>query len=61
MSLQSINDPRHWYDRAAEMRALAETMANEETKAIMLSLAADYDKLADRAAQRADGQGTPEK
>jgi hypothetical protein len=35
MSLQSINDPRHWYDRPAEMRALAETMANEETKAIM--------------------------
>jgi hypothetical protein len=43
------------------MRALAETMANEETKAIMLSLAAGCDKLADRAAQRADGQGTPEK
>jgi hypothetical protein len=28
----NTNDPKHWYDRAAEMRVLADTMANAETK-----------------------------
>jgi hypothetical protein len=51
-----INDPKHWPDRAAEMRALSETMNDVETKAIMLRLASDYDKLADRAAQRANSK-----
>jgi hypothetical protein len=48
----NINDPKHWRDRAAEMRALTETMKDPETIAIMNRLADDYDKLADRAAQR---------
>jgi hypothetical protein len=39
-----INDPNHWHQRAAEIRALAETMAGVETRAIMLKLVADYDK-----------------
>ena len=47
MASSSINDPKYWRDRAAEMRALAETM-----KEIMHHLADDYDKLADRAARR---------
>jgi hypothetical protein len=49
----SIHDPKHWYDRAAEMRALAEEMHAVETRATMLRLADDYDKLGDRAAERA--------
>jgi hypothetical protein len=48
-----INDPKPWRDRAAEMRALAEMMAEVETRAIMLRLADDYDKLADKAQARA--------
>ena len=50
-----INNPQHWLDRAAEMRALAATMKDSETSAIMYRLADDYDKLADRAAQRQGG------
>jgi hypothetical protein len=34
---------------AALMRALAETMTDVETPAIMLRFAADYDELADRS------------
>jgi hypothetical protein len=52
MTHGNINDPKHWRDRAAEMRALADTMKDAQTIAIMNRLADDYDKLADRAAQR---------
>jgi hypothetical protein len=43
-----ITDPKHWHDRAALMRAVAETVTDVEMRAIMLRLADDYDKLADR-------------
>jgi hypothetical protein len=36
-------------DRAAEMRALSDMMSDLEPKAIMLRLAEDYDRLADKA------------
>jgi hypothetical protein len=48
MSIGSIDDP-NWYDRAAQMRVLSETINDAETQAIMLRLADHYDKLADRA------------
>jgi hypothetical protein len=35
MPASSINDPKHWRDRAAEMRAIAEWIKNPETMAIM--------------------------
>ena len=50
-----IHDPQHWLDSAAEMRALSENMADVEARAIMLRLASDYEKLADRAEAR-DGK-----
>jgi hypothetical protein len=58
MALHPINDPKHWRDRAGEMRALADTMKDAETIAIMNRLADDYDRLAERAAARANG-GVP--
>lgn len=51
-----LNDPDHWRERATEMRALAAQAKDAETQAIMMRLATDYDKLAIRAAKRADGQ-----
>ena len=52
-----INNPKHWQTRAAEMRAIAGTMAEDGIKASMLRLANDYDKLAARAIARASNVG----
>ncbi len=52
MSISSVNNPKHWYDRA-KMRSLSEAMNDIEARAMMLRLADDYGRLADRAAQRA--------
>jgi hypothetical protein len=43
------NDERHWRERAAHIRA----MKDQEAITLMTDLANDYDKMADRAAQRA--------
>jgi hypothetical protein len=51
----SYNDSKRWRDRAAEMRALADAMNDVDAAAIMLRLAADCDRLADRAEARSKG------
>ena len=55
MTLQGLNDSKHWRDRAAEMRVLSAEMKDFEARTLMLKLANDYDKLADRAEDRARG------
>jgi hypothetical protein len=57
----NLTDPKHWRDRAALMRALSETTVDAEAKAIMLRLAADYDKLADRGIWLVDSEAAPKK
>jgi hypothetical protein len=47
-----INNPKHWEARAAEMRAIAGTMADGGIKASMLRFATDYDRLAASAIAR---------
>jgi hypothetical protein len=54
MRYPSLDDAKHWRDRAAEMRALAEDMTDVDTRSIMLRLASDYNKLADRAEERTE-------
>jgi hypothetical protein len=56
MPLHWINNPNHWLDRAKEARALAEQMADPEAKRIMLKNADDYERLAQRAEERAAGR-----
>jgi hypothetical protein len=52
MPTSFIDDPKHWHDRAAEMRVLSDEMKEAEARRMMLKLADDYDKLGDRAAER---------
>jgi hypothetical protein len=52
MTLQSPYDVKHWRDRAAEMRGLSEVMKDPKARVLLLDLADDYDKLADRALDR---------
>jgi len=49
-------DPQHWRNRAAQIRSLAARMAGSEAAILMNDLAADYDKLAERAEIRANGK-----
>ena len=52
MTLQGLNDAKHWRDRAAEMRVLSADIRDFEARTLMLKLADDYDNLADRAEDR---------
>jgi len=51
-SVPVADDPAHWQKRADEIRQLAETMSEMNSRKALLKLAADYDKLAQRAANR---------
>ena len=47
------DDPDYWRNRAEEAHAIAVQMVDAHTKATMLAIAQDYEKLAKRAEQRA--------
>ena len=40
--------PEHWRMRAEEVRVLAEVMNDAEAQSIMMRIASDYERLADR-------------
>ena len=54
-----VNDPAHWAERAATMRRFAEQTQQESVRQAMLRVAADYDKLAERATARSSGRRAP--
>ena len=56
MALNHVNDVNHWRDRADEMRILSRMVKDIEAQANMAELADDYDKLAERAEQRSNGE-----
>jgi hypothetical protein len=49
MSPSYVNDSKHWRDRADEMRSLSLMVQHFDTASIVLGVAEDYDRLADRA------------
>lgn len=56
MALDKLDDPDYWRNRAEEARAIGVQMTNAHTKATMLAIAQDYEKLAVRAEQRLSRQ-----
>ena len=44
--------PEHWRNRAAEVRALADAMSDQESREKLLRIAQDYERLAIRAEER---------
>jgi hypothetical protein len=48
-----IDDPEYWRKRAEEARTIAEQMTDAHTKALMLSVAESYKKIAKWAAESA--------
>ena len=48
-----FNNAEYWRRRAEEARAVAVQMTEAHTKATMLTIAQEYEKLAVRAEQRA--------
>jgi hypothetical protein len=56
MSTPSLyNNSEHWRGRAQQMRFVAQAIADAKSKAIMLRIAEDYEKLAERAEIRTNG------
>jgi hypothetical protein len=49
MTLPIEDDPEYWHKRADEARAVAVQMKDVHAKAVMLGIAQDYEKLAQRA------------
>jgi hypothetical protein len=57
MPASFINDSGHWRQRAEEARTIAEQMNDPQSKEAMLRISRDYERLAERAEQRAKGLG----
>jgi len=52
-ALDKKDDPKYWRNRAEEARAIAVQMKDARTKAVMVGIAQDYEKLAQRPSNAA--------
>ena len=50
-----LNNSGHWQQRARETRRLADSVDDQEAKQTLLKIAEEYERLAQRAASRGDG------
>ena len=48
MSAKHVNNREHWWERAVQMRTMSDWIEDAATKATMLDLADQYDRLAKR-------------
>jgi hypothetical protein len=60
MPFKLINDPKHWRERAEEVRTLSDQMDHPESRRVLLRIAEDYDRLAEHAEQRTAGAAAVE-
>ena len=54
-----LTNPERWRSRAEEMRTIGAQSHDAITKRMLLKIAADYDTMAERAAQRQAEVGRP--
>jgi hypothetical protein len=54
--MASVGDPEYWRQRAEEARAVAAQMMDPHTRAAMLGIAQDYEKLAQLVEQKRAGK-----
>ena len=59
MSSAIVEHTRHWQERAAEFRALAETVKGQNAKRTMLRIAEDYVRLASHGKPLVEAQPEP--
>jgi hypothetical protein len=52
MTSELLTTPQYWRDRAEEIQELAERSTHPETKRSLQNIAADYERLAERAEER---------
>ena len=52
MRSRRLDDPDYWYSRADEARGIGEIFRDLEAQRIIVDIAADYERLADRALER---------
>jgi hypothetical protein len=57
MLASRVNDSKDLRERAAEMRVSSKELKDNNTAAVIMRLAALYDRLADRAETRGDQAG----
>jgi len=48
-----VDNPEYWRTRAEEARVVAESMQDTTSREMMLRVVRDYERMADRAEQRA--------